>query len=183
MFLAINAWRSPKSIFLYYLLRHGCIAAVLVASAACSSLLDSPETIAAKQAKQSLRRAVQDRVEPLVQSAGDAAVMAGRRAAQRVIVFTKNDGTVGAGEYGWPVMHIESVTAQRSPQLLLEGPVRGVVVLDDQEIGLVQEGSIRIVTLVPGQHQIRIEHPNVPTMTAQFYIDTGERMTLRWNAD
>jgi len=181
MSLTTNARWLPKTTLC--LLRHGCLAVLLAVGAACSSLLNSPETIIAEQAKQSLRRAVQDQVEGLVQSAGDVAVTAGKQAAQRIIVFTKSDGTTGIGDYGWPVMLIESVATQRPPQLLLEAPMRGVIVLDDQEIGLVQENSIRIVTLAPGEHRIRIEHPNAPTMTAQFYIDTGERITLRWNAD
>jgi len=157
-------------------LRCACVSALLAVSAACSSLLPSPETIAVQQAKQSLQKAVQEQAQTLAQSAG-------KQVAQRVIAFTNTDGIVGHDDAGWPLMQIEAVAAQRPPQLILEGPLRGVVILDDQEMGLVQPDSVRIVTLAPGEHQIRIEHPTAPTMTAQFYIDTGERMTLRWNPD
>jgi len=114
----------------------------------------------------------------------------GKKASSRTIVFSKPSGEVGISERGWPVMHIDKVvakqgrglqgTAQTEPKLVLEGPVRGVVFLDEREMGLVHEGSVRIITLTPGEHHIRIKHPLSPPMQAQFYIEADERITLRW---
>jgi len=161
----------------------GAIAVLLTASSAACSLLDSPETIASKQATQALEGAVREQVEALAQQGKERivdAVTAGRKGGERIIAFPKPDGTVGVSERGWPVMRIEQVAAQRPPQLVLEGPVRGVVFLDDAPIGLVQAGTARVLTLTPGEHQIRIEHPLASAMTAQFHIETGERIRLRW---
>jgi len=157
---------------------------MMVAGSAACSLLDSPETIASKQASQALEGAVREQVEALAQQGKeriiDAVTASSKKGAERIIAFPKPDGTVGVSAHGWPVMHIEQVAAQRPPQLLLEGPVRGVVFLDDEQIGLVQAGTVRVLTLAVGEHQIRIEHPLAPVMTAQFYIATGERIRLRW---
>ncbi|WP_157659222.1 hypothetical protein [Thauera butanivorans] len=162
-------------------------AVMLGAASACSTLFDAPsfERAASGQVDQVLEEAVRERIEALQQQGreriGDWS-MAGKEALQRVIVFPKPSGAVGISDRGWPVMRIDKVAAQRQPQLVLEAPVRGVVFLDEREIGLVQDGSARIVTLVPGEHQIRIEHPLTPPMMAQFYIETGERITLRWES-
>jgi len=157
---------------------------MLAASSAACSLLDSPETIARKQATQALEGAVREQAEALAQQGKERmvdAVKAGsKKGAERIIAFPKPDGTVGVSERGWPVMRIEQAAAQRPPQLVLEGPVRGVVFLDGTQIGLVQAGTVRVLTLAVGEHQIRIEHPLAPAMTAQFHIETGERIRLRW---
>lgn len=162
-------------------------AVMLCAESGCSTLFDSPsfERAASEQVDQVLEEAVRERIEALEQQGreriGDWST-AGREALQRVIVFPKPSGAVEISDRGWPVMRIDKVAPQGQPQLVLEGPVRGVVFLDDREIGLVQDGSARIVTLVPGDHQIRIEHPRTPPMMAQFYIETDERITLRWES-
>jgi len=177
-------WPAPAPVLrLYRRLLRGCGVVMMVASSAACSLLDSPETLASKQAAQALEGAVREQVEALVQQGKERivdAVTADKKGAERVIAFPKPDGTVGVSERGWPVMHIEQVAAQRPPQLVLEGPVRGVVFLDDAQIGLVQAGTVRVLTLTVGEHQIRIEHPLAPAMTAQFHIEMGERIRLRW---
>jgi len=168
---------------LYRRLLHGGGVVMMAAISAACSLLDSPETIASKQASQALEGAVREQVETLAQQGKERivdAITAGKKRAERIIAFPKPDGTVGMSERGWPVIHIEQVAAQHPPQLVLEGPVRGVVFLDDTQIGLVQAGTVRVLTLTVGEHQIRIEHPLAPAMTAQFHIETGERIRLRW---
>lgn len=100
---------------------------------------------------------------------------------QRVIMFPHTGNMVGVSTRNWPVMRVHKVE-QGPPQLVLEGPIRGLVFLDDREIGLVQDGSVRIVTLEGGEHRIRIEQARMPPMVAQFYIDNGERITLRWES-
>lgn len=98
---------------------------------------------------------------------------------QRVIVFPYAANMVGVSTRSWPVMRVDTV-GQGPPQLVLKSPIGGLVFLNDREIGLVQDDSVRIVTLAPGEHRIRIEQALLPPMVAQFHIDEGERITLRW---
>lgn len=67
------------------------------------------------------------------------------------------------------------------PQLVLESPAPGIVFINDAEMGLVQKGVIRVLTLAPGEHVVRIEQPPTLPMRARFFIDQGERITLRWD--
>lgn len=66
------------------------------------------------------------------------------------------------------------------PQLVIESPAHGIVFVNDAEMGLVQKGIIRVLTLSPGEHVVRIEQPPTSPMRARFFIDQGERITLRW---
>jgi hypothetical protein len=160
----------------------------LCVSSACSILFDSPSfgRSAREQAESALEAAVEEQNAEMMQTPRDRIddwMLAGEGELQRVITFPFfGDTDKEADRRGWPVMRVNKVTAQSQPQLVLESPMRGMVFLDEREIGLVQDGSARIVTLTPGEHQIRIEQPRVPPMVAQFFIMTGERITLRWES-
>jgi hypothetical protein len=163
------------------------IVMTLCVSSACSFLFDAPSfgRSAREQAASALEEAVQEQNTEMMQTARDRIgdwILTGEGELQRVITFPFFGGTDEAAGRGWPVMRVNKVAAQSPPQLVLESPMRGMVFLDDREIGLVQDGSARIVTLTPGEHQIRIEQPQVFPMVAQFFIETGERITLRWES-
>ncbi|MBR0564812.1 hypothetical protein J5J83_01615 [Azoarcus sp. L1K30] len=67
--------------------------------------------------------------------------------------------------------------------LVIETSVTGEVFVDGQAIGLVQDASrARLVTLIPGKHEVRVERLHAAPVLAQFYIDSGERITLRWES-
>lgn len=158
----------------------------LFALSGCSTLFDAPsfENMASQQADEVLKDVVREQATEMARQGMERVGQLaedGKQALQRVIVFPYPDGAVGISERSWPVMRVEKA-AQAQPQLVLESPMRGLVFLDEREIGLVQDGSVRIVTLTAGDHQIRIEHPQMPPMVAQFYIDNGERITLRWES-
>jgi len=158
---------------------------LLAVLGACSILFDAPPEQAnnAEYAVQTLEKTMRERGETFVKQSEqfkDNALTAGRQTVSREIVFTSPDGITRSSRQSWPVMHIANIAPQHPPQLLLEGPVNGSVWLDERELGLVQTGSVRIVTLHAGEHKVRIEHPLMPAITAQFYIEQGERITLRW---
>ncbi len=160
---------------------------MLCAGSACSILFDSPSPgySARDQAGSALEEAAREQGAEMAQTARDRIgdwVLTGEGELQRVITFPFFGSTDEANGRGWPVMRVNKVAAQSKPQLVLESPMRGMVFLDEREIGLVQDGSARIVTLTPGEHQIRIELPRVPPMAVQFFIETGERVTLRWES-
>lgn len=67
--------------------------------------------------------------------------------------------------------------------LVIETSVTGEVFVDGLAIGLVQDASrARLVTLIPGRHEVRVERLHATPVLAQFYIDSGERITLRWES-
>lgn len=152
----------------------------------CSTLFDAPsfEDLASRQAGQMLEEVVTDEATRLSEQGREritSLANEGLNELQRVIVFPHNGNMVGVSTRSWPVMRVDKV-GQGPPQLVLESPIRGLVFLDDREIGLVQDDSVRIVTLAAGEHRIRIEQARMPPMAAQFYIDNGERITLRWES-
>jgi len=155
-------------------------ALLLLGASACSILFDAPPGEAdAEQTLQRLGKTVQEQADTLAQQSrqpvGDA-----QQSLSSELMFSTDAKT--ASEH-WPVMRIErAASSEHPPQLVLEAPMRGIVWLDGREIGLVQEGSVRIVTLSAGEHQIRVKHPLAPLMTAQFYIEMGERIRLRWES-
>gem|GEM_PF-2725838 len=168
---------------LYRLVLALCAALWLAAISACSILFDAPPAETnAEQALQRFGKTVSEQADSLAQQGSqrmDDAQAAGRRGAARLLPFSSPDAAVDRVR-DWPLMRIDYIAAQHPPQLVLEGPVRGIVWLDGREIGLVQEDSVRIITLSAGEHHIRIEHPLMSAQTAQFYIESGERITLRW---
>lgn len=78
-----------------------------------------------------------------------------------------------------PVLQVDR-GGSGQPQLIIESPAHGIVFINNAEMGLVQKGIIRVVTLPPGEHVVRIEQPPTSPMRARFFIDQGERITLRW---
>jgi len=152
------------------------------ALSACSILFDAPPSEAdSEQALQRFNQAAKEQADSLVQQNRQRLNAAGQQWS-REMAFSSPDAATSSAKLRWPVMRIEQVAPQHPPQLMLEGPIQGIVWLDEREIGWVREGSVRVVTLTAGEHNIRIEHPLAPAMSVQFYIESGERITLHWQA-
>lgn len=83
-----------------------------------------------------------------------------------------------------PSLSIESGrSGSEASVLVIETSVTGEVFLDGQAIGLIQDASrARLVTLIPGKHEVRVERLHAAPVFAQLYIDSGERITLRWES-
>ena len=81
-----------------------------------------------------------------------------------------------------PLFEVVSWRGGAGAELVLESPMPGLVFLDENGIGLVQDGSVRAMSLEPGQHSIRIEQSALPPMVVDFFVDEGERATLRWQS-
>ncbi len=162
----------------------GCALCGLLAG--CQTLFDAPslEDIAAQEGSRIMEEAIGDQITRMTEAGTERITTLAADAPdglQRVIVFPYPGNAVGVSTRSWPVMRVDRV-AQAQPQLVLESPIRGLVFLDDREIGLVQDNSVRFVTLAAGEHSIRIEQARLPPMVAQFYIENGERITLRWES-
>ncbi|NMG71299.1 hypothetical protein [Parazoarcus communis] len=163
-----------------------CCGLALVVLVGCSALFDAPsyENVAASEMGQILGDVVREQAAEMARQGSERVSRTaedGMVELQRVIVFPYPDGTTGERSRNWPVMRVDKI-GQRLPQLVLESPMRGLVFLNDREIGLVQDDSVRIITLDVGEHHIRIERPPKVPMVAQFYADRGERIILRWES-
>lgn len=95
-----------------------------------------------------------------------------------------NAGTLSSDQEMASALSIEAGrSGSEASVLVIETSVTGEVFLDGQAIGLIQDASrARLVTLTPGKHEVRVERLHAAPVFAQFYIDSGERITLRWEA-
>lgn len=166
------------------------LALALFASAGCSILLDTPsaEGVSVAQSREVLnelaRREAEAAAEPAREAAIERVARMGQEASsypERTIVFGPSGGEHDPLGRSGPVM-VVSWRGGAGAELVLESPMPGLVFLDENGIGLVQDGSVRAMSLEPGQHSIRIEQSALPPMVVDFFVNEGERATLRWQS-
>ncbi len=104
--------------------------------------------------------------------AGGYAVSSGAAAANAVV---HPDGRK------MPTLSFDKVDADM-PQLMMQGMGNATVLLNGERIesDSVTKGG-RIMLIRPGRHGLRVEYPSDPPFSADFYIEKGERLTLRGN--
>lgn len=97
-----------------------------------------------------------------------------------------SSGTAGyaalhPGERRMPTLSFDKVDADM-PQLMMQGMGNATVLLNGEKIESesVTKGG-RIMLIRPGRHGLRVEYPSDPPFSADFYIEKGERLTLRGN--
>ena len=151
---------------------------------ACSVVFDAPsiDQVIDHRPEEVLREAAREQVEMVRREAL-------QRATQSSIDAVSVGPDRGSGQgrapailaHAWPVLKVERVRSELA-QLVLESPVQGEVLINGSALGLVQPGTVRVVTLTPGEHLVSIKAQQAPPLSASFYIERGERVVLRWEA-
>jgi len=65
------------------------------------------------------------------------------------------------------------------PQLVIQKMTGAVVSLNGEKIDVEDGKNQRIVLVHPGRHRMKVEYSSGAPFTADFYIEKGERLTLR----
>lgn len=165
-------------------------AATFSMTGGCSILFDAPsvEGVSAAQSKEVLKEVARREAEAAAEHARERASeritsvrQDGADYPQRMFLFEPSGARPDLNIRNGPMM-VVSWRGGAGAELVLESPMPGLVYLDENAIGLVQDGSVRAMSLQPGAHRVRIEQLARPPMVVDFFVDEGERVTLRWQS-